>query len=135
ASAAVLAIIALVLGWRHYTAVEQTLYRTALGDLQEIPLADGSSATLGSDSRMRVSLSHGERRVDLLQGEAFFAVARDPGRPFVVHAGHRRVTVVGTRFDVRREGADLRVVVTRGLVRLETDDGPGGHRQPTTLLP
>jgi transmembrane sensor len=136
AAAAVLLVAAsLLLGWRHYTAVDEASYRTALGDLQDIPLADGSTATLGSNSRVRITLSRGERRVDLQQGEAFFAVAKDPARPFVVHAGHRRVTAVGTRFDVRRDGADLRVVVTRGLVRLETEASAGGHRQPTTLLP
>ncbi|HEY8328094.1 MAG TPA: FecR domain-containing protein [Rhodanobacter sp.] len=136
ATAAVLAlVVSLALGWRHYTAVEQASYRTAIGDLQEVPLADGSIATLSSDSRLLVTLSHGERHVDLQQGEAFFAVAKDPARPFVVSAGGRRVTAVGTRFSVRRDAADLRVVVTQGLVRLESDRLPNGLRQPTTLLP
>lgn len=136
ATAAVLAlVVSLALGWRHYTAVEQASYRTAIGDLQEVPLADGSIATLSSDSRILVTLSHGERHVDLQQGEAFFAVAKDPARPFVVSTGERRVTAVGTRFSVRRDAADLRVVVTQGLVRLESNNLPGGHRQPTTLLP
>jgi transmembrane sensor len=136
ATAAALAlVVSLALGWRHYTAVEQASYRTAIGDLQEVPLADGSTATLSSDSRILVTLSHGERHVDLQQGEAFFAVAKDPARPFVVSTGDRRVTAIGTRFSVRRDATDLRVVVTQGLVRLESDRLPGGHRQPTTLLP
>lgn len=136
ATAVVLALlVSLALVWRHYTAVDQASYRTAIGDLQEVPLADGSVATLSSDSRLLVTLSHGERHVDLQQGEAFFAVAKDPARPFVVSAGGRRVTAVGTRFSVRRDAADLRVVVTQGLVRLESDRLPNGLRQPTTLLP
>ena len=136
ATAAMLALlVSLALVWRHYGAVEQASYRTAIGDLQEVPLADGSIATLSSDSRLLVTLSHGERHVDLQQGEAFFAVAKDPARPFVVSAGGRRVTAVGTRFSVRRDAADLRVVVTQGLVRLESDRLPNGLRQPTTLLP
>ena len=136
ATAAMLALLVpLALVWRHYGAVEQVSYRTAIGDLQEVPLADGSIATLSSDSRLLVRLSHGERHVDLQQGEAFFAVAKDPARPFVVSAGGRRVTAVGTRFSVRRDAADLRVVVTQGLVRLESDRLPNGLRQPTTLLP
>jgi transmembrane sensor len=136
ATAAVLTLlVSLALVWRHYTAVDQASYRTAIGDLQEVPLADGSIATLSSDSRLLVTLSHGERHVDLQQGEAFFAVAKDPARPFVVSAGGRRVIAVGTRFSVRRDAADLRVVVTQGLVRLESDRLPNGLRQPTTLLP
>ncbi len=125
----------LTLGWRHYTAVEQASYLTAIGDLQEVPLTDGSTATLSSNSRILVSMSRGERHVDLQQGEAFFVVAKNPARPFVVSAGGRRVTAVGTRFSVRRDASDLRVVVTQGLVRLESDPRPGRPHQATTLLP
>ena len=134
-SALIALTAALTLGWRQYTAVEQAAYHTAIGDLQEVPLADGSTVTMSSDSRILVTLSRGERHVDLQQGEAFFAVAKDPNRPFVVSAEGRRVTAVGTRFSVRRDATNLRVVVTRGLVRLESDSGPGSPRQATTLLP
>lgn len=135
AAFAIAVIASLALSWHRYSAVDQALYRTAVGDLQDIPLADGSVVTLSSDSRILVTLSHGERHIDLQQGEAFFKVAKDPGRPFVVSAGDRRAIAVGTRYDVRRDAADLRVIVTQGLVRLESDDGSGGHRQPTALLP
>lgn len=121
--------------WRYFTAVEQTQYQSGMGELRLVPLADGSRATLSSDSRILVSLSHGERRIDLQQGEAFFDVAKDPGRPFVVDAGGRRAVAVGTRFAVRRDTSSMRVVVTDGTVRLETDAVPGQHAQPTTLLP
>ena len=131
-----LAVLAsLTWGWRHYTAVEQSSYRTAIGGLQDVSLPDGSVITLSSDSRILVTLSRNERHIDLQQGEAFFKVAKDPGRPFVVSAGDRRAIAVGTRYDVRRDAADLRVIVTQGVVRLEPDNGPGGRSQPTTLLP
>jgi len=128
-------LVTLALGWRHYTAVEQASYRTAIGEVQEVPLVDGSSATLSSDSQILVTLSRGERHVDLQRGEAFFVVAKDPSRPFVVSANGRRATAVGTRFAVRREDGAVRVVVTEGVVRLEPESHPGGSRQPTTLLP
>lgn len=128
-------IVALTLGWRHYGAVERASFQTAVGDLREVPLADGSSAMLSSDSRIVVAFSHGERHIDLQRGEAFFTVARNPDRPFVVSADGRRVIAVGTRFAVRRDQADLRVVVTHGVVRLEPGDHAGRRRQPTTLLP
>lgn len=121
--------------WRYLTAVEQASYASGLGELRLVPLADGSQATLSSDSRILVSLSRGERRIELQRGEAFFDVAKDPGRPFVVGAGGRRAVAVGTRFAVRRDAAKLRVVVTEGTVRLETRAAPGQHAQPTTLLP
>ncbi|MET0655424.1 MAG: FecR domain-containing protein [Pseudoxanthomonas sp.] len=121
-------------GWQRHAATEQASYLTAIGDLRTVPLSDGSNATLSSDSRMQVSLSNGERRIDLQQGEAFFEVAKDPGRPFVVSAGGRQVVAVGTRFAVRRDRADLRVVVTEGTVRLQSETDSGPQRMPTTLL-
>jgi len=121
--------------WHAHEVVETISYQTPVGRLQEVPLADGSVATLSSNSRIVVSLSRGERHVELQRGEAFFAVAKDAGRPFVVDTRGRRVIAVGTRFAVRRDDDATRVVVTEGLVRLESDSPPGGHRQPTTLLP
>lgn len=119
------------LGWRGYTRVDSAQYRTALGATDTLPLADGSQAVLASDSRIDVRLSRRQRHVALEQGEAFFVVAKDPGRPFVVAAGGHDVVAVGTRFSVRRDGPDLRVVVTEGTVRLQSR----GADRPAALLP
>lgn len=136
AAAMMLSVVAVfAFGWRWYGAVEHASYATPLGDLRAVPLSDGSRATLSSDSGIAVRLSHDERRIELQRGEAFFEAAKDPGRPFVVGAGNRHVVAVGTRFSVRRDGPDLRVVVTEGTVRLESLPGADGHAQPTTLLP
>ncbi|KRB05006.1 FecR domain-containing protein [Lysobacter sp. Root690] len=136
AAVAAIAVIAVSLlwGWQRYGVVEHRSYRTAMGALDTIGLADGSRATLSSDSRIDVALSRAQRNVALEHGEAFFDVAKDPGRPFAVDAGARRVIAVGTRFSVRRDGHDLRVVVTEGTVRLESEP-VDGRAQPTTLLP
>lgn len=120
--------------WRDFAIVDAAAHATALGDVQAVPLADGSQATLASDSRIDVRLSRRERRIDLQRGEAFFEAAKDPARPFVVEAGARRVVAVGTRFSVRRDGPDLRVVVTEGTVRLESDP-VDGRSHPAALLP
>jgi transmembrane sensor len=135
ASFVLIALGSLALGWRHYSAEQQTSYHTAIGGLQDVPLPDGSMITLSSNSRILVTLSRNERRIDLQQGEAFFKVAKDASRPFVVSAGDRRAIAVGTRYDVRRDATDLRVIVTQGVVRLESDNGPGGRSQPAALLP
>jgi transmembrane sensor len=94
-------------------------YSTPIGGLALVPLQDGSKLTLSSGSRVSVDMSERERRIDLKTGEAFFEVAHDATRPFVVRAGDRTVTAVGTQFSVRREGDDVRVVVTEGKVRVE----------------
>ncbi len=87
-------------------------------------MEDGSRITLNTDSQIRVDLTVKERRVELQQGEAFFEVAHDASRPFIVRAGNKRVIAVGTRFSVRREANDVRVVVTEGKVRVETEGDP-----------
>lgn len=134
ALAAGAAVAALAWGWQGLPVTEASSHRTALGDTQVVTLADGSRTTLASDSRIDVSLSRRRRVVDLQRGEAFFDAARDPRRPFVVEAGERRVVAVGTRFSVRRDGPDLRVVVTEGTVRLESQARDGAAR-PAAVLP
>jgi transmembrane sensor len=101
------------------------LYTTPVGGMASVPLEDGSKITLNTDSTIRVALSTYERQIYLTQGEAFFDVARDPVRPFIVSAGRQRVVAVGTRFSVRRGEDGLRVVVTEGKVRIE-DSKDGG---------
>lgn len=121
-------------GWQ-LSGLEQASYASGIGQLQTVALADGSTATLSSDSRLDVRMSRGERHVALTQGEAFFDVARDAQRPFVVEAQGRRVAAVGTRFSVRSDPEALRVVVTEGKVRLQSMAGTDGRAQPEALLP
>lgn len=130
--AALLALGVLAGGLWWGGGVEQTDYRTALGRLDSVPLSDGSRATLGSDSQISVRLTRGQRRVALGRGEGYFEVAKDRGRPFVVQAGEYSVVAVGTAFSVRRQGDDVRVVVTEGTVRLEPAGSSGAS---VTVLP
>lgn len=97
-------------------------YVTEIGGHATVPLADGTRVELNTDTRLRADLAEGQRQVWLERGEAFFDVAHDPSRPFVVHAGKRRVTVLGTRFSVRRQGDQVLVAVLDGKVRLEAAD-------------
>lgn len=94
-------------------------YVTAVGKMATVSLTDGSRVTLNTDSSIRVRFTSGERRITLGKGEAFFDVAKDASRPFVVSTGASRVIAVGTKFSVRREGADLRLAVREGKVRVE----------------
>ena len=119
------ASVVLVLGLTQYVRLCESgdRYSTPIGGISSVPLQDGSKITLNTQSQVHVDLSAGERRVDLDRGEAFFEVAKDPKRPFVVRAGDKRIVAVGTQFSVRRNGDDVRVVVTEGTVRLESNGG------------
>lgn len=99
-------------------------YRTPIGGLASVPIPDGSKITLNTASEIRVAVNERERRIDLRQGEAFFEVAKDPNRPFVVEAGRKRIVAVGTKFSVRRDGESVEVVVTEGKVRVEDASRP-----------
>lgn len=121
-------------GWQ-FGGRDEASYESGVGRLETVTLADGSSATLSSDSRLEVRMSRGERRLALLRGEAYFDVAHDAGRPFVVAADGRRVVALGTRFSVRRDAQELRVVVTEGKVRLDSPPGADGRATPVALLP
>jgi transmembrane sensor len=59
------------------------------------------------------------RDLVLVQGEAYFSVAHDSSRPFVVRAGSLNVRAVGTRFDVRTTDARVVVAVEEGVVEVE----------------
>jgi transmembrane sensor len=98
-------------------------FETQVGAVTAVPLADGSKVTLNTDSQIRIAVTATERRINLGQGEAFFEVAKDPSRPFVVVAGACRVTALATRFSVWREAREVRVTVTEGRVRVERRDG------------
>jgi transmembrane sensor len=100
-----------------------TRYATPVGGVSSVPLGDGSSVTLNTASRIRVRFSDRERRVDLTRGEVFFDVAPDPARPFIVQADSQRIVVLGTKFSVRLDDDDVRIVVTEGKVGVERAEG------------
>ena len=91
---------------------------TRVGEYVEHTLPDGSHIALNTDSRLEIAFTAEVREVTLLEGEALFTVAQDPGRPFVVNAGSRRITAVGTVFLVRVEATAVEVAVTEGMVAL-----------------
>jgi len=98
-------------------ATAGTVVRTRRGEIRLTPLEDGSSVLLNTDSRIRIRYDRGERRVALLEGEAYFSVARDDDRPFVVEVDGRRLTTSQAGFRVRRlERAPVEVLVNQGRV-------------------
>lgn len=108
-------------------------FQTPIGGLTSVPMKDGSRVTLNTASRLSIHLDDAIRSVDLASGEAFFDVAKDATRPFVVIAGNKRIVAVGTQFSVRTTDDGVRVAVTEGLVRVE--EGTSGAHRTLTHLP
>lgn len=94
-------------------------FQTPVGGLTSVPMKDGSRVILNTASRLSIHVDDSLRSVNLTRGEAFFDVAKDPHRPFVVNAGNRRIVAVGTQFSVRTSEDGVRVTVSEGLVRVE----------------
>lgn len=91
---------------------------TMIGEVRRVPLADGSVASLNTNSKVAVAMLERRRQVHLEDGEVWFQVAHDKTRPFVVETGDVRVQAIGTAFSVRRreDGADI--LVTEGVVEV-----------------
>jgi transmembrane sensor len=94
-------------------------YATEIGGREELPLADGTKVELNTATRLRAEVTRTSRNVWLDHGEAYFEVAHDPRHPFVVHAGPKTITVLGTKFSVRRDGDRIQVAVLEGRVRVD----------------
>jgi len=101
-------------------------YVTQLGERRTITLSDNSKVTLDSGSELRVSYSRQERNLDLVHGQARFAVAHDIQRPFAVHAAGHTVVATGTDFDVDIPGPDVRVTLIQGHVKVVAESGEVG---------
>jgi transmembrane sensor len=110
---------------------EDKVLSTAKGEFRKVPLQDKSIATINSASRIEVAFTAQQRRINLQQGEAWFEVAKDKSKPFIVEAGDARVRAVGTAFAVRRYADGTEVLVTEGTVEVWSKDGTAQRRQLT----
>src|SRR5580658_2828863 len=93
-------------------------YSTAFGEQRIVTLADGSVIELNTDSALKVRFTKHQRAIRLIKGEAFFRVAHDTARPFVVSAGEASVKAVGTQFNVRMSSNSTLVSVVEGIVEV-----------------
>jgi transmembrane sensor len=99
----------------------ETTYETGVGERRTIALEDGSRIEMNAASRITVRFERRARRVQMGDAQAFFDVAKDPSRPFMISAGDTQVRVVGTQFDVRHRDGQVAVNVQRGLVEVRPD--------------
>lgn len=114
-------IIAAAVAW---LSVPTGDYHSDATIVRDISLADGSVMTLDVDSAVDVHYTAERRELHLLKGAAFFEVAPDVRRPFVVHGLEVTATAVGTAYAVRRDGGSVVVTVEHGIVRVDcSNDG------------
>lgn len=94
-------------------------YVTTTGERLTVSPDDGSQITLNTQTELAVAYTKAARFVRLTRGQALFEVAKDKSRPFIVEAQNRRFIAVGTAFDVRIEGEEVKITMLAGTVRAE----------------
>lgn len=97
------------------------------GGQYELTLPDGTRVWLNAASSLTYPVAFtGKQRVVTLNGEAYFEVAGNPGKPFLVHVdGKQTVEVLGTHFDIKayNDDPDIRTTLLEGSVKVSAKNG------------
>lgn len=95
-------------------------YVTEPDQRADVTLGDGSVVTLDFGTTIEARLEKSRRNITLLAGHALFRVAKDHSRPFIVKAGDRTITALGTVFDVSVSPREVRVTLAEGKVAVRS---------------
>jgi transmembrane sensor len=106
-------------------SVPESVITTGSGELTTIDLGDGTSIRLGPSSTLRLGVD-GNHRTAWLDGRAFFGIRANREHPFTVRTSNGEAVVFGTRFEIRSEQEEFRVLVLDGTVRVA---GGGGEAE------
>jgi transmembrane sensor len=111
-----------------------TEHQTVPGVKSQLTLSDGSQVILNSGSELRyVKNFEKDRREVHLRGEAFFTVAKDIERPFIVNSRDTKTTALGTSFNVKAyEGETVDISLLTGKVAVNRE---AGMEEPFILSP
>lgn len=119
ASVAVASVLAWVAWLAPWGTDDPVTVATAVGEQRFMPLSDGSTVTINTDSLVDVRIDATSREIVLQRGEVLLDVAEDPSRPFRVTSRDVTVEAVATRFSVYRRAEDTLVAVVEGRVAID----------------
>jgi hypothetical protein len=126
---------ALVLGFFVFAGAWGVPWMTSTGHVgspaatrQSLALADGSTAELNARTRLKTDFRYGRRHLSLEEGEVFFSVVKDAGRPFLVETPAGLVRVTGTQFNIRlAPQGDTEITLIEGSVEFAPADRTTGE--------
>ncbi|MGO4288651.1 FecR family protein [Chitinophaga sp. RAB17] len=109
---------------------------TIKGHKESITLEDGSTMELNAGSKVRYPehFSDSSRTIFLEEGEAFFSVAADPRRRFVVNAGELATTALGTSFNIRAYASEHKVIVALVSGKVKVDQLNNNTTKTNSLI-
>ena len=121
------------------TTTSKTIKKNPVGQKSIIYLSDGTKVVLNAESSMEFDEDFGNvTREVMLTGEAFFEVAKDANKPFIIKAGEVTTTVLGTSFNVNAypEMNGVQVAVMTGKVAVENTSITGNSvsLKPTEMV-
>lgn len=121
--------------WVAHPREQTQTVATAVAERKTIELADGSVVELNARTNLLVDFRSKERHVRLADGEAFFTVAKNAARPFIVETPAGSVRVTGTVFDVHADDtSSMAVTVVEGSVQVSPGASPSGHASAPVAL-
>jgi ferric-dicitrate binding protein FerR (iron transport regulator) len=142
AAASVVLLLGGYLLWSHLSSLlhrpanmQHTI--TGLQERKQVQLADGTTVWLepGSSLHYPIQFNNNTREITF-SGEAFFEVAKNPEKPFIIHTGTIRTQVLGTSFTVKAYApARQEVTVVTGRVMVAADNKTKTAIQPLTVTP
>lgn len=103
-------------GWVDSPRAWFATYRTGLGEVRPLTLADGSQLWLNGGTALDVQFDQGVRQLRLYRGEILIETGKDP-RPFAVVTRAGRMQPLGTRFSVRDQWLATTLSVFEGAVQ------------------
>jgi transmembrane sensor len=101
------------------TFSHEQVFHTSVGGHEQITLADGTRVELNTDTVLRATIAADYRDVSLEHGEAYFQIAHDVKRPFVVNVEGHAITDLGTKFLIRAGAQRLVVQLVEGRAKIE----------------
>lgn len=108
--------------FRNWGPEPVAIYEAGPDQTMTVNLRDGSFVRLAEGARLQ-EWDEGTTRAVSLEGQAFFAVARDETRSFHVRTPTGQIRVLGTRFELQTGTGSLRAVVVEGRVEVSNEEG------------
>lgn len=134
ASIAIVTTVSLLFLLKNVPSEEITI-ATTNGKRDTVQLADGSRIYLNVESQITFPKEFKSRKREVkLQGEAFFEVAKNSKRPFIVHSQAVNTTVLGTSFNIKAF-ADEPTVVTVATGKVQVSVAKYANHKPIILIP
>jgi transmembrane sensor len=133
AAVAVFAVVGIG-GYQIYSRPDVTIYATPVGGHRTLTFPDGTIIELSTNTEVSIANDLTRRQAWLTKGEAYFQIAHNADRPFVVTVGDHKVTDLGTKFLITRSDKHLEVALLEGRARVETINASGPQRA-TELTP